>query len=110
MTIKLTERKRKGIHNLVTQVINSRHRVQIRFVAKLIGCFIASLPAIMHGALYYKYLEKDKIVALKSCKGNFGDFMSISDQSFTGGKLTLTLALTVLDTLLTLNGCLILQP
>ena len=33
----------------------------------------------MHGALYYKYLEKDKILALKACKGNFDGHMAISD-------------------------------
>ena len=78
MTIRLTVEKKEKIKSLVTQVMISRHHVQIRLVAKLIGCLVASLPAVMHGALYYKYLEKEKIAALGLCKGNFDSHMSLS--------------------------------
>ena len=78
MTIKLTVEKKEKIKILITQVKNSGQHVSIRLVARLIGCLVASLPAVMHGALYYKYLEKEKIVALHSCKGNFDGVMLLS--------------------------------
>ena len=42
----------------------------------------------MHGALYYRHLEKDKSQALIRTKGNFDDLMSLSPHanlSCTGG-------------------------
>ncbi len=62
-TIRLTVKKKEKIKSLVTQVMISRH-VQIHLVAKLIGCLVASLPAVMHGALYYKYLEKIAVFSI----------------------------------------------
>ena len=50
----------------------------IRTVACLIGKLIACLPASRYGALYYRNLERDKILALKLSKGDFDKDMVIS--------------------------------
>ena len=50
----------------------------IEYVAKIIGYLVSSLPAVQFGALYYKSIEKDKIMALKASKGNFKGKMSLS--------------------------------
>ena len=39
---------------------------------------VASFPGVMHGALYYRYLEKDKSQALVRARGKFDDLMSLS--------------------------------
>ena len=50
---------------------------------------MASLPGVQYGALYYRYLEMDKIAALKNAKGNFDAPMCISKgralKSYIGG-------------------------
>lgn len=65
------------------EVITTIRHVEIRLLAKLIGCLVTSLPAVMHGALYRKHLETDKISALKSYKGNFDRYMSLSVNAMT---------------------------
>ena len=50
----------------------------IRFVAKVIGTLVASLPGVKYGALFYRYLEYDKIVALRCSAGNFDGTMYLS--------------------------------
>ena len=50
----------------------------IRTVACLIGKLIACLLASKYGALYYRNIERDKILALKLNKGDFDKEMVIS--------------------------------
>ena len=66
MTINLTVEKKEKIKILITPVKNSGQHVSTRLVARLTGCLVASLPAVIHGAMCYKYLEKEKNVALHS--------------------------------------------
>ena len=53
----------------------------IRFVSKFVGILVSSIPAVQYGALYYRYLEKDKIEALKENKGNFESLMQLNCNS-----------------------------
>lgn len=46
-------------------------------VASVIGISVPSFSGIMHRALYYRYLEKDKPQALQRTKGNFDASMSL---------------------------------
>jgi hypothetical protein len=52
--------------------------IAIRQEAKIIGYLVSTLPGVQYGALYYRYLEMDKISALKIAKGNFDAPMTIS--------------------------------
>ena len=80
MTVTLTVENILKIKTLILQVLNSE-KVIIREVARVIGYFISSLPAVRYGALYYRALEKDKIEELKISKGNFGAKMQISPKA-----------------------------
>ena len=80
MTVTLTDEKILKIETLILQVLNSE-KVTIREVARVIGYFISSLPAVRYGALYYRVLEKDKVEALKISKGNFEAKMQISPKA-----------------------------
>ena len=57
MTVTLTDEKILKIKTLILQVLNSE-KVTIREVARVIGYFISSLPAVRYGALYYRALER----------------------------------------------------
>ncbi|KAK2552743.1 hypothetical protein P5673_026180 [Acropora cervicornis] len=43
----------------------------IRETAQVIGLIVSSIPAVHFGELYYKNLEKDKVLALQTGKGNY---------------------------------------
>lgn len=77
MTVNLPLDKRVKIKNLCKDLLSNNIN-SIRFVSKVIGTLISSLAAVNHGALYYKYLENDKIQALKRSCGNFDTNMTIS--------------------------------
>ena len=64
MTVSLPEDKRKNIVDLC-DVLNRPIPHKIRFVAKFIGVLVSSLPAVQYGALFYRFLERDKIRTLQ---------------------------------------------
>ena len=47
-------------------------------MASLIGSMISYLPGVQYGALHYRYLEREKIIALKQNRGNFNATMTVS--------------------------------
>ena len=51
----------------------------IRKIAKFIGNIVATFPAVTLGPFYYRKLEKQKIMALKT--NNFDKLMVIDDES-----------------------------
>ena len=50
----------------------------IRKIARLLGKFTRSFPAVRFGLLHYRSLEQDKILALKFAKGKFDKKMKVS--------------------------------
>ena len=77
MTISVTEKRRKILIELLITLSNLR-KPTIRFVAKVLGHLISVLPASRYGALHYRKLENDKIVALSENYGNFDATMVVS--------------------------------
>ena len=69
MTVSLPADKRFDILNLC-QILLDGEKFTIRFVAKVVGKLIASLPAVQFGSLFCKYIEIDKIRSLKISAGN----------------------------------------
>ena len=53
----------------------------IRMVAKVVGKLVAALPAAQYGPLHYRYMEIDKIRALKRNAGHFDRRMTLSDRA-----------------------------
>ena len=80
MTIRVTNEKKAKIKQILIAAIANPVDITIRQVAKIIGSLVSSLPGVQYGALYYRYLEMDKISALKIAKGNFDAPMTISEK------------------------------
>ena len=70
MTVRLPEDKVDNIIKSANDLL-SHEEIKIRKLARFIGLVVSVLPAMQHGALFYRYLELDKIQALKR---NCGDF------------------------------------
>ena len=51
-----------------------------RYLAKVIGTVISCMPAAIHGPLFYRYLENDKVTSLRLNKGNFDAPVKISSE------------------------------
>ena len=77
MTISLPLDKRERIISMCTS-LNEGDTTSIRYLAKVIGVLVSSLPAVPYGALHYRYLEHDKIMALRISHGKFDEFTSLS--------------------------------
>ena len=63
MTIQLTREKATSLQNVCTELLENSSP-SIREVASVIGKLVSSFPGVMHGALYYRHLEKDKSQAM----------------------------------------------
>ena len=61
-------------------MLNSE-RHTIREVAQIIGLLVSSLPAVRCGECHYRALDQDKILRLKTAKGNFDSPMPLSSRS-----------------------------
>ena len=77
MTIKLSRRRIDGIISAFTMLLQG-HSHRIRYVASVVGMLIAALPAVRHGALFFRAIERDKNAALRRNKGNFCKMMTLS--------------------------------
>ena len=77
MSITLTLEKKQKNFELCADVLSGESHL-IRYIAKVIGNLIASLPAVPFGKLFYRVLEKEKTKALKVNRGDFDRYMSLS--------------------------------
>ena len=77
MTIELTKEKKEKIAALCEELLNATN-ISIRQLAKVIGNLVASFPAVPYGKLFYRNLEKDKIISLKQNKGDFDKTCQLS--------------------------------
>ena len=69
MTITITNEKKVKIHEYAKKLLVDTPN--IREVAKFLGNLATSLEAVTYGRLFYRFIEIDKINALKLSKGNF---------------------------------------
>ena len=76
MTISLTETRRAHILAICNK-LQTPEVLTIREVASAIGTFVAALPAVPHGALHYRSIEKANTSALQSKKENFNKKMTL---------------------------------
>ena len=77
MTISLTEKKEAYIKQLCHEVLQKEFLI-IRRIARLLGKFTNSFPAVCFGPLHCRSLEQGKILALKFAKENFDKKMKVS--------------------------------
>ena len=72
---------RKGVILDICKNRTSGDSHKIRIVGSAVGCFIAVLPRVKYGGLFYPNLERCKYLALKSAKGNFEKIMRLTSQA-----------------------------
>ena len=70
MTISLSDAKKENIKLLYSDVLKAECS-KIRTIAKLLGKFTSSFPAVQFGKRHYRSLEREKVQALKPSKDNF---------------------------------------
>ncbi|CAH3159241.1 unnamed protein product, partial [Porites lobata] len=58
-----------------------KSQMTIREVAQVIGLMVSSFPAVQFGELYYRALERNKILALQESRGNYDAPMYLSNES-----------------------------
>ena len=77
MHITLPREKQDDIYEVCTSLL-SLATPSIRKVARVIGKIVATFPAVQYGPLHYRYLERDKVQALKAACGHFDRPMTLS--------------------------------
>jgi len=77
MTIRLTNVKKVRIVDICVALLN-RPNNTIRELAKVIGNLVASFYGVTYGPLFYRYLEHDKTLALKTSRYNFDSSVTLS--------------------------------
>ena len=82
MTVILTAAKAMKVRSACQNLLGQK-TTTIRNVAKVIGFLVSSFPAVEFAEMYYRYLELDRISALRVNKGNFDSIMALSAQSKT---------------------------
>jgi hypothetical protein len=82
MTVSLPSEKKLRIITMC-KMFFSRQKFVIRDVARFIGVLVSSMPAVQYGKLFYRFLEKCKVNALKINKGNFDELMVFDDEALS---------------------------
>ena len=80
LTVALTPEKATKLVTKATTVF-AKQSPSVREVAELVGLMVASFPGVMHGPLFYRQLELDKVMALRASKGDFNALMTLSETS-----------------------------
>ena len=80
MTVSLPMEKKVRIYHSCDVYLQDTVFI-IRDIASFIGLLVSSLPAIQYGGIFYRYLEKCKINALKLSRGNFDGTMKLDKES-----------------------------
>lgn len=60
------------------KVLHRKVSAKIRQVARVLGLMVSSFSAVEFGPLFYRFIEKEKIIALRNCKGDYDYVMCIS--------------------------------
>ena len=85
MMVTLTKRKVDNLICKCTQIL-SENAPSILSVAELIGLMVSSFTGVEFGRLHYRFIESDKVHALKVALGDFDKSVVLSeDQMLSGG-------------------------
>ncbi|XP_043481257.1 uncharacterized protein LOC122510567 [Leptopilina heterotoma] len=79
-TIEVTQEKRQKIYNLARS-LKLKAKCRIRELAHCIGVLVAACPGVKYGWLYTKVMERQKFLALEKSKGDYEDYIIISNET-----------------------------
>ena len=82
MQISLPQEKIDTVLALCTELLQG-NSFKIRFLAKFIGVLVSCLPAVKNAELYYRFLELNKLVALRTWKGDFDGITTLNKDAVT---------------------------
>ena len=82
ITVELTWDKKESLGNSCKALL-STPVVLIRELVQVIGKIVASFPGVMHGSLYYRYLERDRTIALRNNQSDFDVYTPTSDEAIS---------------------------
>ena len=82
MTIYPTDKKKGKIFTSCVALLKGT-TFKIRKIASILGCTIAVLPGVRYGKLHYRFIERDKNLALKLAEGDFEQTMQLSRSSLS---------------------------
>ena len=77
MKVHLTSERKSNLKAGCIRLLR-KDQCSIRDLAQVIGMIVASFPAVKHGPLHYRQLDKEKSAALKGSKGDFDHVMHLS--------------------------------
>ena len=75
--ITFLEKATKLVTNATT--VLSKQSPSVREVTELVGLMVSSFPGVMHGPLFYRQLELDKV--MRARKGDFNALKTLSETS-----------------------------
>ncbi|XP_068723943.1 uncharacterized protein [Montipora capricornis] len=81
MTVRLTEEKVSAIIKRCRDFSRVNKEHSIREVASLVGTLISTFAGVQYGPLHYRSPDRDKMDALKRCKGDYEAYMVLSPES-----------------------------
>ena len=81
MKITLTPKRYGKVVQFLKFIRENALKVKIRDVARTLGYMVSSFPAIPFGGAHYRWLEQDKIRALRASKGDFDKIMTLSSSA-----------------------------
>ena len=84
MVVRPTADKIQAFQELARGILGDRHP-RIRQVARLIGKMVDLCKGCEYGINHYRSLEMDKILALKSARGDFEGRMRVEGRTPSGG-------------------------
>ena len=79
MSVRLTDEKAKKVASVCNYLLQT-WVYTTREVTTFLGILVSSYPGVMHGPLYHRQLEYDKI-ALKMNRGDYDKTMSLSSSA-----------------------------
>jgi len=79
--VSLSEDKRSNIIKKASKVLTSKE-ISVRCLARLIGTFVATFPAVEYGPLFYRELELLKIKSLRT-ECSFDKMVALTPESIT---------------------------
>jgi len=80
MNITLTREKKEKIESMCQRLLEAT-TVTIREVARILGKFASSFLAAPYGRLHYRTIERFKIKALRSNRGNFDRYVKLPEEA-----------------------------
>ena len=77
MTVTPTAEKVQRILSVCATLLKTQMPT-MKQVAEVIGILVSNFPGAQYGPLQYRYLERDKCLALLANKGDYGEEMQLS--------------------------------